>query len=49
MVIRSELNSLAIPAENIYNIDKTGVLLSVLNLLKALIGRNKLKRLEEQA
>jgi hypothetical protein len=30
-------------AENIYNIDKTGVLLSVLNSLKVLVGKSELR------
>jgi Na+-transporting NADH:ubiquinone oxidoreductase subunit NqrE len=42
-VIKKKLASLLILAENIYNIDKIGVLLSVLNLLKVLIDRYKLK------
>jgi hypothetical protein len=29
--------------ENIYNMDETGVLLSVLNSLKVLVGRNELR------
>ena len=29
--------------ENIYNIDKIGVLLSVLNSLKVLVGKNELR------
>jgi len=42
-VIRKELANPQILAENIYNIDKTGVFLSVLNSLKVLVGKNKLR------
>jgi hypothetical protein len=42
-VIGKELTSPIVFAENIYNMDKTGVLLSILNSLKVLIGRHKLK------
>jgi len=42
-VIEKELASLDIFAENIYNIDKTRVLLSVLNSLKVLVGKNELR------
>jgi hypothetical protein len=42
-VIGKELASPVVLAENTYNIDETGVLLSVLNSLKVLIGRYKLK------
>jgi hypothetical protein len=43
-VIGKELASLLVLAENIYNIGKTGVLPSIPNLLKILVGRNELKR-----
>jgi hypothetical protein len=42
-VIGKELASLTILTKNIYNIDKTGVLLSILNSLKVLVGKNELK------
>jgi hypothetical protein len=42
-VIGTELASPVVFAENIYNIDKTGVLLNILNLLKVLVGRHELK------
>jgi hypothetical protein len=42
-IIGRELASSAILAENIYNIDETGVLLSILNSLKVLVGKNELK------
>jgi hypothetical protein len=42
-VIGRELNSSVVLAENTYNMDETGVLLSVLNLLKVFVGRNELK------
>jgi hypothetical protein len=39
-VIGRELADQAVLAENIYNVDETGVLLSVLNSLKVLVGKN---------
>jgi hypothetical protein len=42
-VIGKELASPVILAENTYNMDETGVLLSVLNSLKVLVGRHELK------
>jgi DDE superfamily endonuclease len=42
-VIRKELGGLTVLAENTYNMDETGVLLSVLNSLKVLVGKNELK------
>ncbi len=42
-MIGKELASLIVLAKNIYNIDKIGVLLSILNSLKVLISRHKLK------
>jgi hypothetical protein len=43
LVIRKELASSAILRENIYNIDETGVLLSVLKSLKVLVGKDEMK------
>jgi hypothetical protein len=42
-VIGKELANPQILAENIYNMDETGVLLSVLNSLKVLVGKNELR------
>ena len=42
-VIGKELASPVVLAENTYNMDETGVLLSVLNSLKVLVGRHELK------
>jgi hypothetical protein len=42
-VIGKELASPVVLVENIYNMDETGVLLSVLNSLKVLVGRHELK------
>jgi hypothetical protein len=42
-VIKKELANPLILAKNTYNIDKTGVLLSVLNSLKVLVDKNKLR------
>jgi hypothetical protein len=42
-VIGKELNNPAIMAENVYNMDETGVLLSVLNSLKVLVSKNDLR------
>lgn len=42
-MIEKELVSLVVLAENIYNINKTRVLLSVLNSLKVLIGKHESK------
>jgi len=42
-VIGKELANPLILAENIYNMDETGVLLSVLNSLKVLVGKNELR------
>lgn len=42
-VIGKELASPIVLAENTYNMDETGVLLSVLNSLKVLVGRHELK------
>ncbi len=47
-VIEKELASPLIFAENIYNIDETGVLLSILNSLKVLVGKTSLGIIEEQ-
>jgi hypothetical protein len=41
-VIGRELKGPTIHAENIYNIDKTGVQLSILNSMKMLVSRNDL-------
>jgi hypothetical protein len=43
VIIGKELASPIVLAENTYNINKTGVLLSVLNSLKVLVGKHKLK------
>lgn len=40
-VIGKELRQPGVLAENVYNIDETGVLLSVLNSLKVLVGRDE--------
>jgi DDE superfamily endonuclease len=42
-VIEKELASPVVLPENLYNMDETGVLLSVLNSLKVLVGRHGLK------
>jgi hypothetical protein len=42
-IIGKELENPLILTENIYNIDETGVLLSVLNSLKVLVGKNELR------
>jgi hypothetical protein len=42
-VIGKELASPVVLPENTYNMDETGVLLIILNSLKALIGRHELK------
>jgi hypothetical protein len=42
-VIGKELDNPLILPENIYNMDKTGVLLSVLNSLKVLVDKNELR------
>jgi hypothetical protein len=42
-IIGKELENPLILAENIYNMDETGVLLSVLNSLKVLVGKNELR------
>jgi hypothetical protein len=42
-VIGKELASPIILLENTYNMDETGVLLSILNSLKVLVGKNELK------
>jgi hypothetical protein len=42
-VIGKELAGPIVLAENTYNIDETGVLLSLLNSLKVLVDRHKLK------
>jgi hypothetical protein len=39
-VIRKVLQDLAILPENVYNIDKTGVMLYILNSVKVLIGKD---------
>ncbi|KAJ5882704.1 uncharacterized protein N7473_011138 [Penicillium subrubescens] len=41
-VIKTELSNPAILAENVYNMDETGVLLSVLGALKVLVGREEM-------
>ena len=42
-VIGKELDDQAILPENVYNMDETGVLLSVLSSLKVLVGKDNLK------
>lgn len=42
-IIGKELANPAILTENIYNMDETGVLLSVLNSLKVLVGKDELR------
>ena len=42
-VIGKELASFIVLAENTYNMDETGVFLSVFNSLKVLVGRHELK------
>jgi hypothetical protein len=42
-VIEKELASPVVLPENTYNMDETGVLLSILNSLKVLVGRHELK------
>ncbi len=42
-VIGKELASPVILPENTWNMDETGVLLSILNSLKVLVGRHELK------
>jgi hypothetical protein len=42
-VIREELANPLILVENIYNMDKTGVLLSILNSLKVLVSKSELR------
>ncbi|OKP07150.1 hypothetical protein PENSUB_6110 [Penicillium subrubescens] len=41
-VIKTELDNPAILAENVYDMDETGVLLSVLGALKVLVGREEM-------
>ena len=41
-IIGKELANPLILAENIYNMDETGVLLSVLDSLKVLVGQNRI-------
>jgi len=43
IIIRKELVNPLILAENIYNIDEIGVLLSILNSLKVLVDNNELR------
>jgi len=43
LIIGKELANLAILAENTYNMDETGVTLSILNSLKVLVHKNELK------
>ena len=43
IVIGKELNDPAIVAENVYNMDETGVLLSVLSSLKVLVSQDGLR------
>ena len=43
-VIGKELDDPSIVPENVYNMDETGVLLSVLNSLKVLVGRDDLRK-----
>jgi hypothetical protein len=43
IVIRKELTDPFVLIENTYNIDETGVLLSVLNLLKVLVDKNEFR------
>ena len=43
-IIRRELADPAILPENVYNMDETGVLLSVLNSLKVLVGKDDLRK-----
>ena len=42
-MIEKELTNPFILTENIYNMDETGVLLSVLNSLKVLVGKTELR------
>jgi hypothetical protein len=42
-IIGKELENPLILAENIYNMDETSVLLSVLNSLKVLVSKNELR------
>jgi hypothetical protein len=42
-IIGKELANPLVLTENIYNIDETGILLSVLNSLKVLVGKNELR------
>jgi len=44
VIIGRELNNPAILPENVYNMDETGVLLSVLNFLKVLVSRDDLRK-----
>ncbi|THC90371.1 hypothetical protein EYZ11_010172 [Aspergillus tanneri] len=48
-VIKSELDNLTIPAENVYNMDEIGVLLSALTSLKVLVGKDELSKHRETA
>jgi hypothetical protein len=43
-VIRLVLQELEVRAENIYNIDETGVILSMLGLVKVLISKNNKRK-----
>ncbi|KAJ5974628.1 hypothetical protein N7481_011838 [Penicillium waksmanii] len=43
-IIRRELADPAVLPENVYNMDETGVLLSVLSTLKVLVGKDDLRK-----
>jgi hypothetical protein len=42
-IIETELDRAEIVLENVYNMDKTGVILSMLGSLKVLVGRDDLR------
>ncbi len=44
MMIKKKLNSLNISSKNVYNMNETRVLLSVLSFLKILINKNDLRK-----
>lgn len=46
-VVKRVLRNPAILAENIYNIDKTGVILSILGSIKVLLGKNDIRTYRE--
>ena len=43
-VIRSVIQDLVILPKNVYNIDKTGIILSMLGLVKVLVGKDNLRK-----